>query len=117
MSANPAYAPLDAPRGPWEDLGPAPLHTPVHTAIARALFHRVVPTLDVRVQLPDGRLVGGGGADAPLMRVRRDAFFRRLGADGLIGFGESYMAEDWDADDPGAVLAPFAARMAFLVPA
>ena len=51
------------------------------------------------------------------MRVRSDAFFRRLGADGLIGFGEAFMAGDWDADDPAAVLAPFAARMASLVPA
>ncbi len=34
------------------------------------------------------------------MRLHRPAqFFRRLGHDGLIGFGESYMAGDWDADD------------------
>jgi cyclopropane-fatty-acyl-phospholipid synthase len=89
----------------------------VHTAIARTLFHRVVPSLDVRVALPDGRVVGGGGADAPLMRVRSDDFFRRLGNDGLIGFGEAFMAGDWDADDPAAVLTPFAARMDKLVPA
>lgn len=109
--------PVAAPQGPWRDLGPAPLHKPVHTAIARALFARVVPSLDVRVQLPDGRLLGGGGSDAPLMRVRSDDFFRRLGADGLIGFGEAFMAGDWDADDPAAVLVPFAARMDRLVPA
>ena len=42
----------------------------------------------------------------------RDAFFRRLGADGLIGFGEAYMAGDWDADDLAACSTPFAARMA-----
>jgi cyclopropane-fatty-acyl-phospholipid synthase len=117
MSADPAYAPLDPPRGPWQELGPAPHHTPIHTAIARTLFRRVVPTLAVRVELPDGRVVGGGGPDAPLMHVRRDDFFRRVGAHGLIGFGEAYMAGDWDADDPGAVLAPFAARLATLVPA
>jgi cyclopropane-fatty-acyl-phospholipid synthase len=117
MSATPAYVPFDLPRGPWQDLGPASRHTPVHTAIARALFHRVVPTLQVRVQLPDGRMIGAGGADAPLMRVRRDDFFRRLGTDGLIGFGEAFMAGDWDADDPAAVLTPFAARMDKLVPA
>ena len=51
--------------------------------------------------LPDGTVGGAGGNDAPVMTLRRpDAFFRRLGADGLIGFGESYMAGDWDADDP-----------------
>ena len=105
------------PSGPWQELGPAPGHRPVHTAIARGLFLRVAPHLSVRVRLPDGRIIGGGGPDAPLMRVRSDAFFRRLGADGLIGFGEAFMAGDWDADDPAAVLAPFAARMSSLVPA
>jgi len=107
----------EQPRGPWEDLGRAPARKPVHTAIARILFHRVAPSLAVRVALPDGRVVGGGGPDAPLMRVRSDDFFRRLGADGLIGFGEAFMAGDWDADDPAAVLTPFAARMNRLVPA
>ena len=29
------------------------------------------------------------------------AFFRRLGAAGLIGFGEAYMAGDWDSRRPG----------------
>src|SRR6185312_15216363 len=105
------------PAGPWQELGRAPGHRPVHTAIARGLFLRVVPHLWVRVRLPDGRIVGGGGPGAPLMRVRSEAFFRRLGADGLIGFGEAFMAGDWDADDPAAVLAPFAARMSSLVPA
>jgi len=109
--------PFGSPSGPWQDLGAAPLHKPVHTAIARALFHRVVPSLDVRVVLPDGRVMGGGGVDAPLMRVRSNDFFRRLGSDGLIGFGEAFMAGDWDADDPAAVLTPFAARMDKLVPA
>ena len=51
------------------------------------------------------------------MRVRSDDFFRRLGPTGSIGFGEAFMAGDWDADDPAAVLAPFAARMDALVPA
>src|SRR3954451_18308776 len=104
------------PSGPWRELGPAPAHRPVHTAIARALFLHVVPELSVRVRFPDGHTIGGGGPDASLMRVRSDAFFRRLGCDGLIGFGEAFMAGDWDADDPAAVLAPFAARMSSLVP-
>jgi cyclopropane-fatty-acyl-phospholipid synthase len=117
MSANPADVPFDLPQGPWRDLGSAPYHQPVHTAIARTLFHRVVPTLAVRAEMPDGRVLGGGGPDAPLMRVRSDDFFRRLGRDGLIGFGEAFMAGDWDADDPAAVLTPFAARMDRLVPA
>src|SRR5262245_38062510 len=66
---------------------------------------------------PRTRMTGAGGPDAPVMRVRGDDFFRRLGSDGLIGFGEAFMAGDWDADDPAAVLTPFAARMDKLVPA
>jgi len=105
------------PDGAWRDLAPAPSARPVHTAIARALFLRVAPHLAVRVELPDGRTAGGGGPGAPVMRIRSEAFFRRLGAHGLIGFGEAFMAGDWDADDPAAVLGPFAARMSTLVPA
>jgi cyclopropane-fatty-acyl-phospholipid synthase len=119
VSANSVFAgePVSTPAGPWRDLAPAPTARPVHTAIARALFLRVAPHLAVRVELPDGRTVGGGGPSAPLMRIRSEAFFRRLGAHGLIGFGEAFMAADWDADDPAAVLGPFAARMSTLVPA
>jgi len=48
--------------------------------------------------------------------VRPDLFFSRLGAQGNIGFGEAYMAGDWDSPDLAAVLTPFAARMATLIP-
>ena len=43
-------------------------------------------------------------------------FFRRLGASGLIGFGESYMAGDWDSPDLTGVLTVFAAHAGELVP-
>jgi cyclopropane-fatty-acyl-phospholipid synthase len=85
-------------------------------AVARALFLRAVRRLPLRVVLPGGAEAGGGGADAPLMTIRRDAFFHRLGADGKIGFGEAYMAGDWAADDLAAVLACFAARVDRLLP-
>ena len=75
------------------------------------------------VELPDGRLLvkprsnGAPATATPVMRLHRPAqFFRRLGHDGLIGFGESYMAGDWDADDVASILTPFARRMAGLVP-
>jgi cyclopropane-fatty-acyl-phospholipid synthase len=44
------------------------------------------------------------------------AFHRRIGRDGLIGFGESYMAREWDADDLVGVLTVLAAHVASLVP-
>src|SRR5690348_18474746 len=78
--------------------------------IARALFLRAVRGLPLRVVLPDGGSVGGGGPDAPVMRIERDAFFHRLAAGGKIGFGEAYMAGDWRAGGLSAVLAALPAR-------
>jgi cyclopropane-fatty-acyl-phospholipid synthase len=94
-----------------------PAVKPVHEAIARWLFRRALATVLVRVEMPDGSAWGAGGPGAPVMRVVDDrAFFRRLGADGLVGFGEAYMVGDWDAEDPAAVLEPLAARLTELVP-
>jgi len=107
--------PDPAPGGPWTTLAPAP-DRPVHTAIARFLFHRAVRRMPLRAELPDGRVLGAGGSDSPVMHVRSDDFFRRTGALGLVGFGEAFMAGDWDADDPAAVLTPFARRLTVLVP-
>ncbi|EME22105.1 SAM-dependent methyltransferase [Rhodococcus triatomae] len=85
--------------------------------IADRLFRRAVSRLDVRVEYPDGTVLGAGGSSSPRMTVHRpDAFARRLAGGGLIGFGEAYMAGDWDAPDPAAVLAPFAASAPGLVP-
>ncbi|SFF48681.1 cyclopropane-fatty-acyl-phospholipid synthase [Actinacidiphila alni] len=74
--------------------------------------------LPLRVVLAGGS--GGGrelGLGGPLMRVHDPrAFFRRIGSDGLIGFGESYMAGEWDADDLTGVLTVFAEHVAVLVP-
>ncbi|MEV4186063.1 SAM-dependent methyltransferase, partial [Streptosporangium canum] len=64
-------------------------------ALARRLFLHAVRRLPLTVELPGGRRLGGGG---PVMRLRRpEAFYRRVGAGGLIGFGEAYMARDWEA--------------------
>ncbi|MET0629208.1 MAG: cyclopropane-fatty-acyl-phospholipid synthase family protein [Acidimicrobiia bacterium] len=101
--------------GPWRELPVAP-DQPVHAAVTRALLLRVARHLPVRVELPDGRVVGSTDPADPVVRIHRDAFFHRVGRDGLIGFGESYMVGDWDADDLGAALRPFAARIEVLVP-
>jgi cyclopropane-fatty-acyl-phospholipid synthase len=111
------------PVGPWTEL-PAVPRAPLQAAIARRIFTRAAARLGIAVELPDGRLLvkpsdvkSDAGCAAPVMRLHRPGqFFRRLGHDGLIGFGESYMAGDWDADDVASVLTPFARRMAGLVP-
>jgi cyclopropane-fatty-acyl-phospholipid synthase len=44
------------------------------------------------------------------------AFFTRLGAGGLIGFGESYLAGDWDCEDLTGLMTVFAKHVSDLVP-
>lgn len=87
--------------------------------VANRLFRRAAGNLDVRIEYPDGSLVGSdsGREILPRMIIRDpEAFARRVGANGLIGFGESYMAGEWTSPDLASVLGVFAARMATLVP-
>ena len=83
---------VDAQR--WPDVVTLPAGE-FRARVARSLFERVVNRLEVRVLLPDGRVMGRGGLTGPVMRlVRPESFYRRVGAGGLIGFGEAYMAGD-----------------------
>lgn len=125
---GPARA-AETPR--WSGLSavPAGPRAALAAKAADTLFRRAARNLDVRVEYPDGVLIGAdpdsvGGPRAaadreilPRMIIRDpDAFARRVGADGLIGFGESYMAGDWTSPDLAAVLTVFASRMATLIP-
>ena len=106
----------------WPDLAAsrARVRRGVERRVARRLFRSTTSRLPVRVELADGSLMGGAVHDpaAPVMRLHRpDAFFEALGAGGLIGFGESYMAGDWDAPELARLLEVFASRVATLVPA
>ncbi len=107
--------PLPA-RGRWPGLDVVP-HARVRAMVARLVFRRAVRRLDLRVLLPGGRVLGGGGPGSPIMRIEREEeFFRRVGAAGKIGFGEAYMVGAWTADDLTGVLAAFAVRLTRLVP-
>jgi cyclopropane-fatty-acyl-phospholipid synthase len=100
----------------WPDVAVARGSAP-RAEIARLLFGAAAARLAIRVRLPDGRHVGAGEPGAPLMTVHNPgAFFTRLGAGGLIGFGESYMAGDWDCEDLTGLLTVFAAHVGDLVP-
>lgn len=107
---------VDAQR--WPDVAHPP-RRPIHAAVARALFRAAVARVQVRVVSPDGHEIGRGAPHDPEMRlVRPDDFYARVGTSGLIGFGEAYMAGDWDADSAAlpAVLESFARQIDRLVP-
>ncbi len=116
LSTRPA---IDATR--WPDLTArrAKARRAVEGAIARKIFLSVTRRLPVRIQLGHEAIVGGAATDptAPLMVIERpESFFAALGAGGLIGFGESYMTGDWNAEDLGGLLEVFAAQMGTLIP-
>jgi cyclopropane-fatty-acyl-phospholipid synthase len=100
----------------WPDVAVAE-GSAARAAVARVLFTRAVTALPLRVRFPDGRLLGAGLLDAPVMVLHRPReFFRRFGASGLIGFGESYLAGDWDCADLTGLLTVFAAHVGDLIP-
>src|SRR4051794_30238930 len=103
----------------WPGLATPP-RAPFRSRVAEQVFRRAVAPLPIRVVIPDGRVLGSGSKNAPVMRlVRPAAFYARLGADAKIGFGESYMTGDWTTGpdtDLADVLSAFAARLSRLVP-
>ncbi|HEY2354040.1 MAG TPA: cyclopropane-fatty-acyl-phospholipid synthase family protein [Gaiellaceae bacterium] len=69
---------------------------------ATSVLERALAGLDggtLEVELPGGT-VRRFGAGAPVrLTIHDHAFFRRLATRGKLGFGESYTAGEWDADD------------------
>ena len=93
---------------------------PVAAASAFAA-HRLVRGAAARMPLrliyPDGTVIGRGDATAPALMVHHPhRLARRIGRHGLIGFGESYMAGEWDSADLTAALTVMAAGLNHLVP-
>ncbi|MGW4700870.1 class I SAM-dependent methyltransferase [Streptomyces sp. NPDC004285] len=112
--ANSLY-PVDAER--WPDVARHPHASALRTAVARTVVDRALARLTVRTVTPSNALAQGP-ADAPTLTLHDpQAFYRRLGVDGLIGFGESYMADEWDSDDLVGLLTVLAGNVDDLVPA
>ncbi|MEU9127622.1 cyclopropane-fatty-acyl-phospholipid synthase family protein [Kitasatospora sp. NPDC048540] len=114
--------PVDARRRPevdphrWPDVARVP-EAPLRAAVAERLLRRVARRRGLRVELPDGRTMAPAPAGAPVLRLHRpDAFLRRVGSTGLIGFGEAYQAGDWDSPDLVALLTELATAPETLVP-
>jgi cyclopropane-fatty-acyl-phospholipid synthase len=78
-----------------------PVHAPVRAMLAERLFLASVRDLRLQVVMPDGEIFGAGrgrfasGGD-PALRISDPAvFFSRIGRDGSLGFGESYLLRAW----------------------
>lgn len=103
----------------WADVGRVP-RTSFRARLARASVRRAAGRLPFRVTIP-GERIGGGTAsgvnEVPVMRLQRpESFYRRLGAGGLIGFGEAFQAGDWDCDELAGLLTVFVAGIDTFVP-
>ncbi len=100
---------------------PEPTSTRIRAMLAKALIQRAAGRLPFRIVLPaaqDKSMSYARKPDEPVaLRLwRPESFYRRLGDAGLIGFGESFQAGDWDSDDLAGLLAVFAAGLDLLVP-
>jgi cyclopropane-fatty-acyl-phospholipid synthase len=105
-------APVDLRR--WIGLAP-PKSAPIRGALARLFLRRAARQAGIRVEFPDGTRFGPAGG--PVLQVfHPEKLLARLGVDGKIGFGESYMAKEWDAADLVALLEALARRVDSLVP-
>jgi cyclopropane-fatty-acyl-phospholipid synthase len=98
----------------WPALaGPDP--APLRAALARLVLRRVARRAGICVRLSNG--ISFGPSTGPVMEiVRPGAFLARLGRDGKVGFGEAYMAGDWDSPQLMEVLEAMARHMDTLVP-
>ncbi|MGW0117991.1 class I SAM-dependent methyltransferase [Streptomyces sp. NPDC003327] len=117
-SSRPAAAPTarraDVDVDRWPDVARPPSAGPARTAVARHLVSRALHRLSLAAPTGGARVHAAG----PHMTVHDpDAFHRRIGRHGLIGFGESYMAGEWDSDDLAGVLTVLAGHVDELVPA
>jgi cyclopropane-fatty-acyl-phospholipid synthase len=98
----------------WPALG-RPKPASLRAAAARALMQRIAARTGIHLRLADGRTFGP--ATGPALDVADPwAFFTRLGRDGKIGFGEAYMAGEWDSPELVAVLEAMARHLDTLVP-
>ena len=85
--------------------------------IANRLLRRIAGRLPLRLAYPDGTVIGAGDAASPTLTINQpDRLARRIGRHGLIGFGESYMAGEWESDALTEALTMLATDMADLVP-
>ena len=121
-----ASTPMDTDRWPGLHLAPSGPRARVAAAIARRIFQVATARLGIAVIIPNrddwstdlGRAaVRGAGTNAPTVVLHRpDEFFRRIGNDGLIGFGEAFQTGAWSSPDLGHLLTVMAGEISTIVP-
>ncbi|WP_425177467.1 class I SAM-dependent methyltransferase [Mycobacterium sp.] len=116
VSETPSPA-TDSRRWPAIAEVPGGLPARARAVIAKRLLHRAANRLPLRLGYPDGSVVGAGDAAAPMLVIHRpERLARRIGHHGLIGFGESYMAGEWESDSLTELLTVFATDVDNLAP-
>ena len=101
---------------PWPGLYdvPAGPRAKVSAVVAKRIFDHAARRLDIVVSTPESP---HEELERPTIVLHRPAeFFRRVGADGLIGFGEAYLTGSWDSPDLGKLLTTMASEIATMVP-
>jgi cyclopropane-fatty-acyl-phospholipid synthase len=108
---------IDSKRSPAIVKVPSGPRAVASAVVAERLLRSVAGRLPLKFTYPDGTAIGAGDVASPTLRINQpDRLARRIGRHGLIGFGESYMAGEWESDDLARVLTVLARDMATLVP-
>jgi cyclopropane-fatty-acyl-phospholipid synthase len=85
--------------------------------VANRLLRRAAARLPMRLVYPDGTVIGAGDTTSPTLVINEPGpLARRIGRHGLIGFGESYMAGEWESDALTELLTVLATDLTDLVP-
>ena len=116
-----ASTPTDIDRWPGLHVAPSGPRARVAAGIARKIFQVATARLGIAVIVPnrddwsidlDSAAVRGAGTNAPTIVLHRpDEFFRRIGNDGLIGFGEAFQTGSWSSPDLGHLLTVMAGEI------
>jgi len=119
MNSDRPRHPPTADSAAWPEVFTVPSGavTAASAVVADRLLRRAVAPLPIRVLYPDGTVIGAGDATAPTLVVNQpDRLIRRMGRHGLTGFGESYMAGEWQSTDLVGVLTVLMPALDDMVP-